>query len=150
MDAAFELRRATRSDIDAVAPLFDAYRQFYRRATDPCGAQAFIGERLTRGESVIFLAEQAREALGFTQLYPSFTSAGMARIFVLNDLFVRPAARGCGIGASLLRRAAEFAREQDAVRLVLSTETTNVAAQALYAREGWQRDETFLTYQLPL
>lgn len=150
MSGAFEIRRATPGDVDAVAALFDAYREFYRQASDLAGARAFIGERLARGESVVFLAEAAGDALGFTQLYPSFTSAGMARIYILNDLFVASEARGRGVGAALLRHAAGFARGEGAVRLALSTEKTNAAAQALYEREGWQRDDAFLGYTLRL
>jgi ribosomal protein S18 acetylase RimI-like enzyme len=150
MGGTFEIRRAAPGDAAAVAVLFDAYRQFYRREADLVGARRFIGERLERAESVIFLAEEAGTALGFTQLYPSFTSAGMARIFVLNDLFVAPQARGRGIATALLRRAADFGRTEGAVRLALSTATDNHAAQALYRRAGWQRDEAFLVYQLAL
>jgi len=145
-----QIRRATPADLDALAALFDGYREFYRRPADLAVARAFLGERLARDESVVFLALDGDRAVGFTQLYPSFTSAGMARIFILNDLFVHPDARGRGVATSLLRRAAEFARGERAVRLVLSTETTNAAAQALYAREGWQRDDAFLSYTLPL
>ncbi|HEY6815620.1 MAG TPA: GNAT family N-acetyltransferase [Croceibacterium sp.] len=145
-----QIRRATPADLDALAALFDGYRQFYRRPSDVAGARAFLGERLARGESVIFLALDGEQALGFTQLYPSFTSAGMARIFILNDLFVAPTARGRGVGSGLLSRAAEFARGEGAVRLALSTETTNTAAQAVYERAGWKRDDAFLVYQLAL
>jgi ribosomal protein S18 acetylase RimI-like enzyme len=150
MSGPFEVRCAAPGDADAVAVLFDAYRQFYRRESDLAGARAFIAERLARAESVIFLAEDAGAPLGFTQLYPSFTSAGMARIFVLNDLFVAPQARGRGIATALLRRAAEFASGEDAVRLTLSTATDNHVAQGVYERAGWQRDDAFLTYQLQL
>jgi len=150
MGEAFEIRRAGPGDADTVAALFDAYRQFYRCEPDLGGARAFVGQRLALADSVIFLAEDQDRPLGFTQLYPSFTSAGMARIFILNDLFVAPDARGRGVGTCLLRRAAEFAHGEGAVRLALSTERTNATAQALYEREGWQRDEAFLSYTLPL
>ena len=150
MGDAIEIRRAARADADAIAVLFDAYRQFYRRSPDLAGARAFIGERLARDESIIFLAEASGAALGFAQLYPSFTSAGMARIFILNDLFVTPHARGRGVATELLRRAAEFGLAQGAVRLTLSTATDNRAAQAVYERAGWQRDDAFLVYQLAL
>jgi GNAT superfamily N-acetyltransferase len=150
MSDAFEIARAGPGDAETVAALFDAYRQFYRCGPDLAGARAFIGERLARADSVIFVAEGRGGPLGFTQLYPSFTSTGMARIYILNDLFVVPGARGRGIGAALLRHAAEFARDEGAVRLALSTERTNAAAQALYEREGWRRDDAFLSYSLPL
>ena len=73
---------------------FDAYRQFYGRASDLSGAHAFLRERFDHGESVVFLAFDAGgQGVGFTQLYPSFSSTAMARIFVLNDLFVCASAR---------------------------------------------------------
>jgi GNAT superfamily N-acetyltransferase len=146
----FSLKRAGIGDLGALAALFDGYRQFYRQPSDPGGAWAFLAERIERGESVIFLAMDESGALGFTQLYPSFTSTGMKRIYILNDLFVAPEARGKGVGGALLRHAAEFARAEGAARLVLSTATDNSAAQSLYEAEGWERDEAFLTYKLPL
>ncbi len=144
------VRRAGTDNLDALALLFDAYRRFYRQPADLAGGRAFLAERIARGESAIFLAELDGQPAGFTQLYPSFTSAGMARIFILNDLFVAPEARGQGVATTLLRRAAEFGREEGAVRLVLSTATDNFTAQAVYEREGWLRDDAFLTYRLAL
>jgi ribosomal protein S18 acetylase RimI-like enzyme len=149
MDA-IALRRATHDDAFAVAVLFDAYRQFYRQSPDLEAARAFIGERLARGESAIFLAEDSSGPIAFTQLYPSFTSAGMARTFILNDLFVAPQARGRGVGTALLQFAATFAAAEGAVRLTLSTATDNRSAQAVYERAGWKRDEAFFVYQLAL
>ena len=85
-------------------------------------------------------------ALGFVQLYPSFTSVGTAPIEILNDLFVGQAARGVGVARALLRRAADDARSRGAVKLVLSTALDNAPAQSLYASEGWERDAGFVEY----
>lgn len=142
------VRRAAAGDLEALAPLFDRYRQFYRQPADLAGARAFLGERLERAESVVFIAEQGSDAVGFTQLYPSFSSVSMAPIYVLNDLFVAQAARRQGIGARLLAAAVEHAREVGAVRLTLSTAVDNVTAQALYESAGWQRDQKFYVYNL--
>ena len=150
MAEAVRISQAAAGDIDGVAGLFDLYRQFYRQQSDIAGARRFLAERIARAESFVFIAEDATTALGFAQLYPSFTSAGMARIFILNDLFVIPAARGRGIGSALLRHAAEFAQDAGAARLVLSTAVDNRTAQAVYEREGWERDDAFLTYRLAL
>ena len=144
------IRQATITDIDIVVPLFDAYRQFYRQPSDPERARRFLLDRLSNNQSVIFLAFADSTAIGFTQLYPSFSSGAMASIFVLNDLFVAPAARRCGAGSALLQAAAEYAKGAGALRLVLSTELTNLTAQALYERSGWKRDTVFCTYELPL
>src|SRR5258708_23441989 len=87
------VREATLTDLDALVPLFDAYRQFYRKPEDLALARRFLEERLQRHESIIFVAlESDRSAVGFTQLLPRFSSAAAARIFILSRLFRAPAA----------------------------------------------------------
>lgn len=145
-----EVRQATVADLDLLAPLFDAYRQFYRWPSEPDRGRRFLLERFEHNQSVIFLALEGTAAVGFTQLYPSFSSGSMARIFVLNDLFVAPEARRRGAGEALLRAAAEYGRRVGALRLVLSTELTNATAQRVYERLGWKRDTVFCVYELRL
>ena len=142
------VRRAYLVDLAALVPLFDGYRQFYQQPADLAGAEAFLRERLERDQSVVFLAFAGAQAVGFTQLFPTFTSAGMARVYVLNDLFVTPAVRGRGAGRALLQAAADWAFAEAAVRLSLSTAHDNLAAQRLYEASGWVRDEVFRTYTL--
>ncbi len=144
------IRRAALADLDILAPLFDAYRRFYRKPGDLEGARHFLQSRLERDESVVFLALDGATAAGFTQLYPSFSSVSMAPIFILNDLFVAPEARRRGAGALLLDAAADHGRRCGAVRLALSTEVDNRTAQALYEKHGWSRDTAFFSYQLTL
>jgi ribosomal protein S18 acetylase RimI-like enzyme len=74
----------------------------------------------------------------------------LARIYILNDLFVHPQARRAGVGRALLEAAAYYGRCVGALRLVLSTELTNTPAQALYEKLGWRRDAEFCNYQLTL
>lgn len=145
------VRQATIFDLELIVPLFDAYRQFYRRPGNLDLARRFLLERLQHQESIIFLAlTRDGAAVGFTQLYPSFSSASAARIFILNDLFVSAGGRRQGVGAMLLDAAAKFGRAAGAVRLTLSTEVTNLTAQALYEREGWKRQTDFYSYDLTL
>ena len=145
-----EVRRAALEDLELLVPLFDAYRQFYRQPSDPEGARRFLRERFERKESIVFLAFAPGAAVGFTQLYPSFSSGAMRRIFILNDLFVAPEARGQGVASALLDAAAEHGRREGAIRLTLSTETGNTAAQSVYERKGWRRDGEFLVFHLKL
>jgi ribosomal protein S18 acetylase RimI-like enzyme len=145
------VRRATVADLDRIVPLFDAYRQFYRQAHDLALARKFLRERLEQDQSVIFLAlDGDGSAVGFTQLYPSFSSASAKRIYILNDLFVDPAARRSGVGRALLQAAEDFGRSSGAAKLTLSTAHTNTSAQALYEATGWLRDEIFRSYHLTL
>jgi ribosomal protein S18 acetylase RimI-like enzyme len=133
------VRRATpREDEERIAILFDSYRQFYDQTSDLRLAREFIHDRLNAGESVILIAESpTREALGFVQLYPCFSSVAARRIWVLNDLFVAPEARGSGVGRALMEGARRLALETGAKRLVLETLTGNRAAQSLYESLGY-------------
>ena len=150
MTSAPSIRRAASADVDALAPLFDAYRRFYEQPGDIALASAFLHDRLERGESVIFVAEADHQLLGFCQLYPTWCSVAAARIFVLYDLFVDAGARRAGVGRQLMLAAQAFGREAGAVRLDLGTARTNTRAQALYESLGWQRDDVYLTYNLSL
>jgi len=138
--------RAELDDLDALAPLFDAYRRFYGQPSDIAGARAFLADRFKRGESVIFLAVVDGAIVGFTQLYPSFSSVSMKRLWVLNDLFVTPDARKSGAGRALLERAERWAAETGAKGLTLSTQLTNLSAQRLYEACGWTKDDEFIHY----
>lgn len=173
-----DVRRAEAiwGDIEMVARLFDAYRQFYGLAPDFNLARHFIGERLVKNESVIFLAvdsaaqlavpqvdsltrdstvdrstmRQAGGALGFVQLFPSFSSLKAQRLWVLNDLFVAPEGRGKGVGRALMDRARRHAEETGACRLTLETMHDNHVAKSLYLSLGYERDEGVEHYRLEL
>lgn len=141
------IHTAIPEDAALIAPLFDAYRQFYEQPADADATLAFITARLERGESVILLARRPDgSALGFCQLYPSFCSVLAAPIYVLYDLFVVPDARRLGVGRALLLAAEAHARATGHARMDLTTARNNLRAQALYESLGWVRDEVFLTY----
>ena len=131
-----------------LTPLFDAYRQFYKQRSDMAGARKFLRKRLERKESVVFLAMDGKEAVGFVQLYPSFDSVTMRSVWILYDLFVAPAARKRGVARLLMERVRQFAVETKAKRLVLETAVDNYPAQKLYKKLGWKRDTAFHRYYL--
>ncbi len=127
------IHTAIPEDAALIAPLFDAYRQFYEQPADADAALAFITARLERGESVILLARRPDgSALGFCQLYPSFCSVLAAPIYVLYDLFVAPDARRLGVGRALLLAAEAHARTTGHARMDMTTARNNLRAQALY------------------
>ncbi len=136
--------QADHSHVEIVSALFDAYRVFYEQASDKDGARQFIAARIAAQESVIFLAlNEDGEGVGFTQLYPSFTSVGMQRIWVLNDLYVAKAARKTGVAWALMEAAHAHARATGAKRVELATAPDNYAAQALYDKLGYSQDDFF-------
>lgn len=147
----FHVRPATIHDLDALVPLFDGYRRFYGKPSDEAGARDFLTTRLRLNESMILLArDEHGAALGFTQLYPLFSSVRMVRSWLLNDLFVAAGARRQGVAKALLEAAATQARNLGAASLSLSTALDNAPAQALYESLGWQRDRQFCSYDLTL
>jgi ribosomal protein S18 acetylase RimI-like enzyme len=139
-------RTAGLADLEAVAQLFDAYRQFYECAPDLELARRFIGERMQNAQSDILLALDEGRSVGFCQLYPTFCSVEAKPIYILYDLFVAEEARRSGAGRALLLAAEALAARQGKARMDLSTARTNKAAQSVYASLGWVRDERFLTF----
>ena len=141
--------KAKREHIAEVARLFDLYRQFYECPADLELATRFIAERVERQESDIFVAVEGDKAGGFVQLYSSFCSVGAVKIYILYDLYVNVDCRKIGVGESLMNRATEWAKENGAARLDLSTAHSNLAGQHLYEKLGYKKvDEDFFSYSL--
>lgn len=144
------VRSATTSDLDALVPLFDAYRQFYGQRSDLDMARRFLAERLARSESHVLLATKrtnaTEAALGFAQLYPTYSSVQCRRTLVLNDLYVAPANRQQGLALALLDEARRLATLMGAASMSLQTAPSNHQARRLYERFGFLRDDEFLTY----
>ncbi len=138
-ESTFEIFEAVKSDLKALTQLFDAYRQFYRQKSDLQGAKAFLEDRLKFKDSVIFIAiNEKGNAIGFTQLYPLFSSVSMKRTWLLNDLFVDPGFRGLGVSKELIERSKQLARETNAKGLQLETEKTNSVGLKLYPSAGFE------------
>lgn len=142
--------RATTTDVPVAAPLFAAYREFYGETYDLGVATEFLTERLERKESIVLLALDGDTAVGFTQIYPAFSSTRLAPIWILNDLFVSEDARGNGAVDALLDTAAKLGKEAGVIAIELSTAHTNLRAQSVYDRHGYQLDEKYRGYEKPL
>lgn len=140
-----EIIQAGSDYLDALVPLLDGYRAFYKQPSDTRACRAFLQERFQRGDSVVFLAREAGKAVGFTQLYPSFSTVSLQPLLILNDLFVHPSHRGKGAGAALLKRAQAYCAENGCKGLALETALDN-PAQQLYERMGWQKESHCFHY----
>ncbi len=145
------------SDVELLAPLFDAYRQFYGAASDVTAASGFLSLRLRRSESIVLLARYApsgasepRAGIGFAQLYRSFSSVALMPSLILNDLYVAEAWRACGVGRRLTNEAIAFATSERAATLEIATQHTNHRALALYESVGFARDREFVHLSLAL
>ncbi|WP_052323945.1 GNAT family N-acetyltransferase [Flavihumibacter sp. ZG627] len=144
------IRQATIDDIPTVAYLFDKYRQWYKQAADLEGAIDFLQSRTENGESVILVAMEEGEQIGFTQLYPIFSSVSLSKAWLLNDLFVIESQRGKGVATKLLEAAKNVGINTESKWLMLQTSDWNSEAQALYEKNGWVREsDYFYRFDLP-
>ena len=151
-----ELKRINIDSIDLVIDLFDKYRVFYKQPTDIGRARKFLSERLANNESIIVVAigEQADGtiiSMGFTQLYPKYSSARTAKNWILNDLYVDVPFRKQGIGKMLIGYATNFARDNGSEFVQLETAFDNYTAQSLYESIGFVKQrpsEEFLLYKI--
>lgn len=142
-----KIKKAALSDVSKILPLFHAYRQFYRHDIDP-KAEEFLFDRLSKNESVIFYAEDESGVLGFTQLYPSFSTRGLGSTWILNDLFVKPEARRKKAAWKLIDESVKHAKDTNAVMIGLSTQIANTNAQELYKKYGFKKDNDFFHFNL--
>lgn len=145
-----KITQATAADVPDIAALFDRYRQFYKQQSNVEAAREFLKQRVDGGESVIFFATVGSSPVGFCQLFPSFSSVAMQRIWILNDLFVAAEQRNKGVATALLTAATDFAKQNRAARLILSTATDNQVAKRLYEAQGWQLDTASDHYKLQI
>ena len=139
------IKRITLSDILDIAPLFDGYRVFYKQQSDIEVAVKFLQERISNNESVIFATYYNNKAVGFVQLYFTYSSVSLERSLILNDLFVDPKFRNKDIGEDLLLKAQEFCMQNNYKGLALETAINN-PAQKLYEKLGWIKDSYCFHY----
>ncbi|MDI9356638.1 MAG: GNAT family N-acetyltransferase [Chitinophagaceae bacterium] len=133
-------------NLPELALLFDTYRIFYGQKSDVDSAYLFLKERMKKKESEIFIASIEKKIAGFVQLYPIFTSVGMKRLWLLNDLYVDETMRGKGIAKKLIERCKVLAHKTNAKGLFLQTQNTNQKAQELYTKMGFSKDTDFSDY----
>jgi ribosomal protein S18 acetylase RimI-like enzyme len=144
------VRRATPKDIDALLPLVRSYRVFYGQMPDEAGERSFIQKHLRDATSTVFFASNGSSALGFVQIFESWSTVRLAPVLILEDLFVEPSARGGGIARALIDASMTYAREAGAAGMFLETAVDNERAQDVYERAGWHRERTFVKFNAPL
>ena len=141
------IARATANDIFELAPLVESYRAFYKQPASEKTLQ-YVIDRVSNDEAVVFIARIDGTAVGFTMIYPTFSTVALAPIWLLNDLYVDESARGNGVATKLMETAEQAARDAGAARIWLRTANDNTAAQALYEGRNWKQDEVFRRYDL--
>jgi GNAT superfamily N-acetyltransferase len=142
------IRLATGADVRALVGLM---AEFYSEATftldASAAAHAFETLFATPSLGAIWLAVQEEEPIGHLVLTVAFSMEyGGLRGFI-DDLYVRPSARGRGTGAALLDAAREGAVARGLRALCVETGLADHPARSLYARAGYADSEHALLVQ---
>lgn len=147
------IERITPDSAKDVYSLFDQYRVFYKKTSDIELAKSFIDDRLKNNQSVIYVAYDLGTPIGFTQLYPSYSSVSAVKYWILNDLYVQSDYRKKGIGRLLIEQAKEFCKKDNGKALFLETAKDNYTAKKLYEAIGFQlelADDLYDKYKLAI
>ena len=115
------------------------------RATPELIAEALFGEHPS-AEALI--AEVDGEPAGYALFFPTFSTFLAIQGVWLEDLFVRPAHRGGGVGAALLGAVAARTRERGGERLEWSALDWNELALGFYERIGAEQMNEWITHRL--
>lgn len=146
MSNEIEIIQASLENLDELSRLFQNYRIFYKKEPDAEGEKAFLKERITNKESVIYLAKSGDKFIGFVQLFPTFSSTRITRLWLLNDLYVDKEFRKSGAASLLIERSKQLARETNYAGLMLQTAKDNTTAQSVYDRNEFVQDDNFYSY----
>ena len=143
---------AGEDDLPDLLALMRAYCDFYEVAPEDeallAMSRALISDPEREGVQLIARGP-AGDALGFATVFWTWSTTRAARIGVMNDLYVAPAARGTGIADALIRGCAEESRQHGAHSLDWETAKDNERAQRVYDRIGATRSE-WVDYSLPV
>ena len=137
------ITRVTEADLPELLPLLRAYCDFYEVSPSDDDllalARALIAD--SEREGVQLIARSDGAAVGFATIYWSWATTIAARIGVMNDLYVAPAARGTGTAEALIQASAEESRRHGAAELTWQTAPDNERAQRVYDRVGAKRSQ---------
>lgn len=147
-----EIIRATENDLPLVLPLFDGYRQFYEQPSDPEASHKYLQARFHNQESVMFLAYEIRDGqrvgIGFSQLYPTFSSVALRKLWVLHDLYVEESYRKQGIAKMLINKCKDLVIENSPIGIVIESRISNQSAQHLFDAVGFVKEGEHYFYYL--
>lgn len=136
------------NDLKQLVPAFDSYRQRYKQPSEPQKIEQFLRQMLEHKSSVIFISYEDNELTGFVQLYPSYSSIGLAPIWTLNDFYVFGGTGRKQTAEALLNAAKGLCEETDAIRIEVTTRKENHRLHKIYREYGFEKDFKYDYYFL--
>ena len=144
------LSAVTRSEVGALAEIFDRYRGHYGEASDAFRAASWLDKNLGTSRLRAFIAEDNGVIVGFATTVEVPASLRLAHFWQIRDLFVLPTHRRLGVARALLASVRSAATTAGALRLILQTENDNEPALRLYADSGYDVIEGYCSLMLRL
>ncbi len=150
MISSFSIRPATLSDVPLILQLIRELAEYERAPDDAVATEEQLREVLfgKQPSAQVLVASEGEEAMGFAVYFFNFSTwLGRPGLY-LEDLFVRPVARGRGYGRALLVRLAQIAQERGCGRMEWAVLDWNDPAIQFYKKLGAKPMEEWTVFRL--
>jgi GNAT superfamily N-acetyltransferase len=144
------IRPAVPADLSIIAQLIRELAEYERLADKVILDEAKLGEHLfgPRPYAEVLVAEDAGAVVGLALFFHNYSTFGGRPGIYLEDLFVRPAARGKGLGKGLLLALARLAVERDCCKVEWSVLNWNEPSIRFYEALGAKPQDEWTVYRL--
>lgn len=142
------IKRCDINDLELLIPLFDDYRQHFKQSSEPELIQEFLAQRIESDDVIIYLAHTNNDIHGFVLLYPSYSSIGLSKIWILNDFYLRSGNQKRLMAKQLLDQLVADCKEAGAIRIEVTTRKENHKLHNLYKEYGFEKDYKYDHYFL--
>ena len=112
-------------------------------ADDICGAMSGHDPAI-----YVLMAEQNQQSVGVAIFFRTFSTWRGTRGVYLQDIFLSPTVRGCGLGKRMLGAVVEWATAHGADHLRLSVDRANKSAQSFYTATGMSLRSDEMIYEI--
>ncbi|HZJ01051.1 MAG TPA: GNAT family N-acetyltransferase [Gemmatimonadaceae bacterium] len=150
MTNTIDIRPAAESDVPLILEFIQGLAE-YERLRDACVAtEERLHETLFSGKPAaeVIIARIREEPVGFALFFHNYSTFLAQRGIYLEDLFVRPEARGKGVGHALLSALARIAVERNCGRLEWAVLDWNQLAIDFYKRIGAKPLDDWTVFRL--
>lgn len=138
----------TRTQLEAILPLIDAYQEFYGSESNREKNRTFFTQLLGSERGIQLVAKsETGDCLGFATIFRQLSSVSASEFLVMNDLFVLPSARGKNVGKALIQSCQKYANQNGFTSIEWQTQRENHTAQKLYDRMNDHKSH-WITYAL--
>jgi GNAT superfamily N-acetyltransferase len=144
------IRSATERDVPVILDLIKQLAEYERLSDKVIATEQSIRDTLfgERPAAEVLLASLDGETVGFAVFFTNYSTFLAKPGLYLEDLFVKPHARGKGIGKALLARLAKIAIERDCGRVEWSVLNWNEPSIRFYEALGAVALRDWTTYRL--